>query len=191
MGALNRSCGPAAGPFVLMLIRSFAMKSQRWLLATLTTAAVGIGFVVGRSEKVAAAPGKAARRIDGRIGKYQIATYTTGEPGPLRIASWSTPRLASYGLGDRVAVSKFGRRFYPSFAHSPRRPGSKPAPSSPCRRVADTRAPAPRSTNDGCLAGRGIVELGEDLAELQTASRSPRASIAGRASWRFGRDRSG
>ena len=51
------------------------MKSQRWLLTTLATAAVGTGFLIGRSERMAVAQVEGSPKANGRIGKYQIATY--------------------------------------------------------------------------------------------------------------------
>jgi hypothetical protein len=55
------------------------MMSRRWLLATLAIVAVGLGFVVGRVEKEAAAQGNAPK-ADIRIGKYQFSTYTSDKP---------------------------------------------------------------------------------------------------------------
>jgi hypothetical protein len=77
------------------------MKSRRWFLATLAIAAVGLGFVLGRSEKEAVAQANAPK-ADGRIGKYQIATYTTGEPAGMvncLMVDTETGELWSWGPG--------------------------------------------------------------------------------------------
>lgn len=52
------------------------MKSQRWLLTTLATAAVGTGFLVGRSERMTVAQVDDGPKATSRTGKYQIATYS-------------------------------------------------------------------------------------------------------------------
>lgn len=82
------------------------MKSQRWLLATLVTAAVCLGFVVGKSENVAVAQGNAPK-ANGRIGKYQIAAYTTGGPASSAyclMVDTETGELWSWGPGGNQQV---------------------------------------------------------------------------------------
>ncbi len=56
------------------------MNSQRGLCAALGVAAIGLGFVIGRSERVAVAQKADAPKTNGRIGKYQITSCNTGGP---------------------------------------------------------------------------------------------------------------